>query len=341
MKITVILCHYKSKIVAYTVSQLIKYKGEHELEILVVNNSKDDSYRYLEPFYKDVKLFSYPDGITQSHGCGYDFLMQHVNTDYVICLENDSFPIKEGWLDYYQLIIDNGYDLTGSIMTLSGGTYFHPVGSLIKVETYKEALKYVETIPYHYLPNAAMKEGFPNHVMIHNDIWDFFLQKPEAFVELPDGCKVLSKEQWLEKERYYSPIAKGVFHQGMGSLNETIHTYGQRNFQTGIKDAIIDGKERIIYRMGEEPGQFLSYWMLANRKMCCELPTEIKWMLGREGQQQEYTLTENGIHHCWGLSSYMERPAEGVEDIYKEKRELPEKLYNSMPDEYKIKTPVL
>lgn len=341
MKISIIIPHYKNgKMTAYSISQILKYKGDNELQIIVIdNNCKDGSVGYLKPFMDKIELYNYPPHQIQSHGIAIDFAMEYtfVEGDYILILENDSFPIVENFLDFYKPMIEGDYDISGSFLQLSGGFYIHPNGTLYSKQVYRECLKYVKTIPYRYLPNSCMVDGFENHVMIHDDIWEFFLQKPSAFVNLPDSCKRLSIEDWKEKECYYLPIAKGVFHNGMGGLKETLSTYGQRNLITGTHDVItINGLDKIIPRMGYEPGQFLSYWAMANGKKIAEIGIETKWLPGRENQQQEYTLMESGIKHIWGVSSYMERPAKGVEDIYKEKRKLSDKLYNSLPDNEKI-----
>lgn len=321
MKISIIIPHYKSEITAYSVSQFIRYKGNHEIDILVVDNSfPDESIRCLEVFKEKVKIIKPDLSRLSSHGVALDIAMDQVKTPYAICAESDSFPTCCGYLDYYQPIIDNGYDAAGSILQLSGGTYQHPAGLLIKKSTWQECKDYVESVPYFYIPNSAIVEGFASHVMIHKDIWDFFLQRPEAFVELPANCKGLSRDKWEEKKLHYSAIATGVFHNGMGNLKESINTYGQRNLQTGIIDAIIDGKEKIIPRVGLEPGQFLSYWMVANNKKIAQLPTETKWVTGREGQQQEYTITDGGFKHIWCGSSYLSMKGTDLNDVYEFKK---------------------
>jgi uncharacterized protein YwgA len=100
---------------------------------------------------------------------------------------------------------------------------------------------------------------------------------------------------------------------------------------------LVENAKKIIFRVGLEPMQYLYYYSVRMRKKIFEIPTEIKWMEGRENQQQEYSLTESGIKHLWAISSYTERGSKDVEDVYELKRSLPEKLYATLPEHQKIK----
>ena len=338
MKISVIFAHYKTGMMsAYTIAQLLKYKGKHEVEIFVVdNNAGDGSKVYFEPFIKDINYCAYPKETLQSHGVAVDFIMPKITTDYFISLESDAYPIKDDWLDYYEKLINEGYDSAVSLMKLSGGTYGHPCGGLFSKKVWQEAKIYCNEVQYAYFPNFAMKDGFASHTMIHKDLVHDILHSPNDWIELAEGYKGLTRQQIVARMMYYSPVV-APFHNGMGSNDESVNTYGFRTPETEVSRVLLDNKKKIINRVGFEPGQWLYYWQLAMGKKVFHIPTETKWMNDREGEQQEYTLTENGVHHCWGISSYTERPADGVEDIYKEKRELPEKLYNTLPEHQKIK----
>src|SRR5690348_14032121 len=102
MNFSIIFCHFKSgKTSAYSVSQLLKYKGNHDIEILICdNNAGDGSIKYLEPFKDQITIIDYPKEVVQSHGNGYNALFELAKNEWVICMESDSFPTSEGWLDY-------------------------------------------------------------------------------------------------------------------------------------------------------------------------------------------------------------------------------------------------
>lgn len=337
MKFSIILCHWKTGMMtAYTISQVLKYKGRHEVDILVLNNNAGDgSEKYLEPFMDQINYFEYPKDMMQSHGIGYDVLFELAKTEWVICLESDSFPTKYGWLDYYEDLINIDYHCAGSLLKLSGGTYIHPAGTLYNKDVYAKGWAYCKEIAYHYFPNMAMKEGFQCHLMVRKDICNDFLREPEDYIELADGYKPYYPQLAEKKCVHYLPVV-GPFHNGMGKNQESIHTYGFRTMASEAQNVLLDNKQKIIKRIGAEPGQWFAWWQKAMGYSIYEIPTEVHWLPGKENQQQEYTLTENGVKHLWGISAY-----HGVtlndEDVAKVKQSIPEQLYNSLPEYQKIK----
>lgn len=337
MKTTILLPHYKTgKMSAYTIAQLLKYKGKHEIEIFVIdNNAGDESIKYLDPFLEHIKVFPYPKDKMQSHGIAFDWVMPDVKTDYFITIESDSFPTSEKWLDDYDFLIQNEVDSAGSILSLSGGTYLHPAGALYKKSVWEDAKKYCDQIEYTIFPNMSHKENFDFHLMVHNRILESFLQNPEDYVEVGNSYKGKSIQEILDRTNYYKATVQ-PFHNGMGMKQESIKTYGHRDIQSDHAYIILDNKMPLINRIGYEPGQWLSYYCFANNKKVVKVPTEINWLPNRENQQQERTVMDNGFTHLWGVSAYHNSEAKGVDDIKQVKQSLPDILYNSLPENKKI-----
>lgn len=338
MNFSIILCHFKTgKMTAYTIAQILKYKGDHEIEILICNNNAGDgSEKYFEPFKDQIKVFDYPKDKLQSHGAGYNFLIPHVSSNYFITLESDSYPTKEGYLDYYQQIIEGGYELAASYLKLSGGSFGHPAGAIYKKSLWEEMKQYCDSMPYKYFPNMAMRDNFPMHLMVHESILNQFLDNPEDWIELSDSYKPYSRKLAEEKLLHYSPTC-GPFHDGRGGRQESIKTFGQRDVGTETPFAIYNEKwQKIIGRIGEEPGQAMYYWALAKGKKVFHIPTEVHWLPGKENQQQEYTLNEAGIRHAWGVSAYHNYTPEGDEEVARIKQALPDQLYETLPPNQKI-----
>lgn len=337
MKFSIILCHYKTgKMTAYTVAQILKYKGDHDIEILICdNNAGDGSVEYLKPFMEHVVIHSYPKDRLQSHGIGYDVLFEHARNEWIIALESDSFPVKEGWLDYYARLVNSGYDAATSLLQLSGGQYGHPAGALYNRTIWVQAYMYCRGLEYYYFPNIAMKDSFSSHVMVHNSILEQFMRAPEEYIELSDSYKPYTFNMAAEKMRKYSPVV-GPMHNGMGRLQESVRTYGGRNPETEVPNILLDNRAKMIYRVGYEPGQWFYYWMLANNYKVFHIPTETKWLPGKEAQQQEYTLTENGVKHLWGISAYHDHTPESEKETALLKQSIPDQLYDTLPEHQKI-----
>lgn len=341
MNISIIIPHYKNgKTTAYAIHKLLKHKFYHKCEIIVIDNSpNDEGSKYLKPFQDQILYRKYELDNIQSHGVAYQYALSLglVSNEYFITLESDSFPTGDQWLNYYETIAESGHDAAGSILALSGGLFFHPCGMMYKTSVWHEANEYVKTIQYKYFPNMSMVQGFAAHLMVHNDTLSKFLDSPEDYIELAEGYKPYSKEKALERLRWYSPIGEGVFHNGMGSNQESILTYGKRTFAVDVPNVILNNRQKLVGRIGMEPGQWLSNYMFAMNKSVVDIPTEIKWLQGREGQQQEYTLNKAGLKHIWAGSSFLDMKDGPMHDVYEFKKNQIDELYNSLPENLKVK----
>lgn len=322
MVITILIPHFKTvDMTTYTVNQLVKFKGKHKQKIIVIDNSGD-----CPSFGTNAKVLRYPQDRMQSHGIAFDFAMPHVTTEYFITIESDSFPTRD-WLDYYENLINEGYDAAGSIMKLSGGIYMHPAGAMYKTSDWLEAsqVKY----PYTYFPNVSTKGEpvFAYHLMVHNSFAERFAADPEfQGIELHHGYKYFTTEQRLKRATDYEP-STGVFHNGMGMAEEWLSTYGKRTAESDASQIGPEDKGGIIHRVGYEPGQWFHYYMVSQGKRIFEIPTEVKWMQGRENQQQEYTLMENGFKHLWGVTAYHDCESPELMDVINFKRKQAQELF--------------
>lgn len=336
MTISILIPHWKTGMMtAYSISQLLKYKGKHEIEILVIdNNAGDGSVEYLKPFSKQIKYQAYPKDQLQSHGIAFDYILPYVKTDWFITIESDSFPTQDNWLDYYEDLINKGYDGAGSLLQLSGGEYMHPCGALYNKKIWQEAKRYCNDVQFAYFPNMSVHTGFDCHLMIHKDIVEDVLNSPYDYIELAHNYKGNSRIEIINKMMYYSPVV-APFHNGMGMTNESLKTYGFRNIESEVPAILLKDKPKLINRIGYEPGQWFTYWQLAMNKNLFFIPTETKWIDGKPGTQQEYTLMGNGFKHIWGVSAYKDVDPE--DKIAKIKQAIPEQLYNSLPENQKIK----
>lgn len=340
-KFTVVMPMYGAgQMAAYSVAQLIKCKGRHEVDIIVIdNNSGDGSADYLEPFLGEILIVDYPKGMLQSHGIGQDYILSKglVKSEFFITMETDSFPIRNDWLDYIESLILRGYEMGGSLLNLSGGSYIHGCGAFYSLKSWQECRKYCDEIEYHYFPNMYHYHGFDSHLMIHDTILETVLHSPEDWIELADNYKGLMREEILAKRDHYKPVV-GPFHNGMGNLQETLQTYGQRTTQTEAPNILLNNKIKLVRRVGYEPSQFFYYWHVAMRKKYAIMPTEVVWIEGREHRQQKYTETMNGIYHIWAVSAY--KDVDPSDEVAMIKQELPKRLYATLPKDQRIKSEI-
>ncbi len=341
MNITILIPHYKNgKTTAYAVAKYLKHSGNHNVKITVIdNNDGDGSIEYLEPFKEHITIVPYPKDRLQSHGIAVDYAIElgYVNAEYFIMAESDSYPV-EPYLDYYENLINKGYDAAGSLLKLSGGTFLHPCAAIYKKSLWYEAKSYVDMIQYNYYPNFMMRDNFAVHTMIHKSLVEEIGNNPSDWVELSSEYKDNTSQTMRERLGHYSPVGQGVFHNGMGGRQESLRTYGLRTIESEKSFAFLNEKsQKIIGRMGLEPGQYLSYLLEASGKKVFYIPTETSWLPGKENQQQEYTLNEAGICHLWAGSSYLDMKGGEMNDVYEFKKNQIETLYNSLPEHQKIK----
>jgi len=317
----------------------LKYKGNHEMNIIVIdNNAEDSSVKYLHPFINDFTYLAYPKNKLQSHGIAFDWILNMgvVDTEYFITLESDSYPTQENWLDYYESIIKCDYDMAASLLPLSGGVYGHPAGAIYKTSLWKECKEYCDSLPYKYFPNMTLRDNFSMHAMVHESILDNFLDNAEDWMELSDSYKPYSRKLAEDKMLHYSPVV-GPFHNGMGGRQESIHTYGQRNELTDSPFILYNPKwQKLIGRIGYEPGQFLYYYAIATGKKVFRIPTYTQWLPGKENQQQEFTINEAGIRHEWAISAYHDYTPDNEKEVALYKQSIPDKLYETLPSHQKI-----
>jgi hypothetical protein len=340
MLISVILPHYRTwKMSFYTIHQLLKCRGRHQLDIFVVdNNPSDGTAKNLEFFGDKIHLLPYPAGKMQSHGIAYDYAIPYLRTEVFATIESDSFPTNESglWLDYIEQLVKQGYDSGGSCLDLSGGNFVHTAGAFYKKSIWQKAKQYVDNIEYMYLPNIAMKEKHACHLMVHRRVQQQFIEKAGDLVTLATEYQKETPQALTfylgVKTGEYWPVRSSVFHNGMGNTDESFETYRFRNVVEERNNILQDNKKPLIWRMGMEPGQYFCYWMLANGHNVYHIQTETVWMPGREHQQQEKTVMQNGFTHLWAVTAYADATNPDLMDIIERKKNVMEELYNSIPE---------
>lgn len=299
---TILIPHYKTgKMTAYCLNQIFKHT-HRAIKVVVIDNSQGEGLEYLQPYINKITLVTYPNTLMQSHGLAFDYAIAqgHVKTKYFITLESDSFPTDDNWLSYYDKLAMEGYDMAGSLLQLSGGEYIHPAGSMYRLENWKEAKADIEQHykGFNFYSGYTQKDGHKYHFITTDTIPNIDLKS-------------------------YLPIAQSVFHNGMGANEEHITTYGNRKSGQDNLLALKNNTNRIGY----EPGQWFAYWHKLKGKKIKHIPTQVEWMLNRVSQQQEFTLTENGVKHIWGVTAYNGVAQEELNDIIIRKQTIMNELY--------------
>jgi len=341
-RFSILLPHYKTwKMSFYTIHQLLKHRGTHQLDICVVdNNPSDRTAENLKFFGDQIRLFPYPAGRMQSHGIAYDWIIPHLRTELFITIESDSYPTEDGWLDWYEQLDKAHYDSGGSYLDLSGGSFVHTAGAFYKKSVWQKAKRYVDEVQYSYVPNVAMKDGFHCHLMVHKEVQEQFYNAAGSLVDLYKEYKDVDPDLLplyiVKRVKEYEPIGRGVFHNGIGNRDESYLTYASRFTADERNHILNDNSKPLIWRMGYEPGQYFHYWMIANGHNVYNIPTEVNWMPGWEHQQQASTVMKNGFTHLWAVTAYNDATDPALKDIIDYKKNMMEELYLSIPEKSRI-----
>src|SRR3954464_1854143 len=223
MTISIILPHYKTwKMSFYTIHQLLKFRGRHQLDIFVVdNNPSDGTAENLKFFGDQIRILPYPADKMQSHGIAYDWAIPHLRTEVFATIESDSYPTSTDWCDWIDLLVKEGYDSAGSCLELSGGQFVHTAGAFYKKSIWQKAKRYVDNVEYYYYPNVAMKDNFPCHLMVHKSVQQQFVEGAGSLISLApeylkDGREMVPFYLGKKLAEYW-PIGRGVFHNGIGN----------------------------------------------------------------------------------------------------------------------------
>lgn len=122
---TIIISHFESVSFLHTaIRQIRKYRHPKiRQKILVADQSSRETYLELENKYKyanDIEIIWIQDS---SHsGYGIDFLMRYgeIETDYVVQLHADSFPIHPNWVHLcIKLIEENKFSFVGQLQFIN------------------------------------------------------------------------------------------------------------------------------------------------------------------------------------------------------------------------------
>src|SRR5689334_16920589 len=118
--------------------QIERHSGTSSYEILVWDNSFIPEQRRLLRQHPRVRMFGQKQpGRHIGHGEGLDRLMKKVRpgTEFILTLDTDSFPIRDGWIENLTGRLKAGSMLTGvyrAEIQEAKAAYIHPCGLAVR-----------------------------------------------------------------------------------------------------------------------------------------------------------------------------------------------------------------
>ena len=119
--------------------QVQRYSGS-PAEILVWDNSYLPEHRAIMAQYDNVTVYDNPDQTDVRHGAALDRLVElaPATAEWVITLDTDAFPIRDGWIDELLAPLETGAALAGvwrDEMQTQITPYVHPSCLAVRRET--------------------------------------------------------------------------------------------------------------------------------------------------------------------------------------------------------------
>jgi hypothetical protein len=123
--------------------QLRRHTPAGDYEVLVWDNSRLPEHLEILRADEKVSIFTSQEGKDVRHGRALDRLLGKVpeGVEYVVTLDTDSFPIRDGWLDNIMGRLDDGASIAGvwrDEMAPRIEPYVHPSCLAARVETLRE-----------------------------------------------------------------------------------------------------------------------------------------------------------------------------------------------------------
>jgi len=120
-EVTIVTVNWESLPYLDTLVRLVRKRSPETVRILVVDNgSRDDPRRFVsdDPHVKLVRL-----PFNVGHGLALDIGFLLVETEYVVALDVDAFPLHEMWLDELLAPLSAGFEIAGARLNRR---YVHP-----------------------------------------------------------------------------------------------------------------------------------------------------------------------------------------------------------------------
>lgn len=278
--VTIIISHYESANFLHAcIKQIRKYKHPsiHQ-KIIVADQSSKETYLGLERTYEndsDIQI------VWMEHqlwsGYGIDFLMRYgnINSDYVVQLHADAFPISHSWLSLpIKLIEENNYSFVGQLQFINHNASIYPPQSFFAMA---QCFNVAKTETYKALSLVAGFTRFHNRresgLTFLNDDWDRWAEQDyQARGSDDDVVAFYWQDKNLRQDKlglaitgFIAPqfgriIDDIVFH--FGSANEAkgvmssmpeMYRYYTKKINEGYTDALID--EMVSLAKANQPPQ--------------------------------------------------------------------------------------
>jgi glycosyltransferase involved in cell wall biosynthesis len=146
--VTVVTVNWNSRDYLRTLLRLVPRRSPGDVRILVVDNDSRDGSRELLAGLPDVRLLGLP--VNLGHDLALDLGFLSVETEFVVALDVDAFPVHDRWLDELLGPLHAGSAISGARLNRQ---YVHPCCLAMRTERF---VRRRHSFREHYRPR---KEG--------------------------------------------------------------------------------------------------------------------------------------------------------------------------------------
>jgi hypothetical protein len=141
MKLDFIIPSYHSReLTALCLMSFEKYKGEHDFNYIVVENSTDDSYKDdILSISENIRWVQNPTTLknSEANAIAIEKGLPYVQSDYVFICHNDVVACRENWLDFLLEQLDSETPAAGYVLDNSRIKALHISAILVKTDVAK------------------------------------------------------------------------------------------------------------------------------------------------------------------------------------------------------------
>jgi glycosyltransferase involved in cell wall biosynthesis len=149
--VTVVTVNWNSSAYLRVLLRLVRLRSPPTVRIIVVDNGSGDGSRQLLAQAQDVRTVRLPFNVGHDLALDIGFLL--AETEYVVALDVDAFPLHEGWLDELLAPLGSGTEISGARLNRE---YVHPCCLAMRTARF---VRQGHSFRSHYTPRAPGRDA--------------------------------------------------------------------------------------------------------------------------------------------------------------------------------------
>jgi glycosyltransferase involved in cell wall biosynthesis len=150
-EVTIVTVNWNSRQYLDVLVRLVRKRSPQNVSILVVDNGSSDESPKSIPNQPRVRTVNIPFNV--GHGAALDIGFLLVQTEYVVALDVDAFPLHDNWLKELLAPLALGFEISGARLNRQ---YVHPCCLAMRTARFVERK---HSFRAHYRPRSAERDA--------------------------------------------------------------------------------------------------------------------------------------------------------------------------------------